>query len=76
MVNMKDSDHLMKDNGPKISNSLLGLLVGISFFIVIVFLIVALTGNVTWIFITVIILFILLVITKIVALIILKDKKI
>ena len=72
---MKDSDHL-KDNGPKISNSLLALLVGISFFIVIVFLIVALTGNVTWIFIMVIILFILLVITKIVALIILKDKKI
>ena len=73
---MKDSDHLINDNGPKISNSLLTLLVVISFFIAIMFLIVALTGNVTWIFITVIILFILLVITKIVALIILKDKKI
>ena len=73
---MKDSDHLINDNGPKISSSLLTLLVVISFFIAIVFLIVALTGNVTWIFINVIILFILLVITKIVALIILKDKKI
>jgi len=73
---MKDSDHLTNDNGPKISNSLLASLLGISFFIVIVFLIVALTGNITWIFITVITLFILLVITKIVALIILKNKKI
>lgn len=72
---MKDSGQLMKDNDPTISNSLLAILIGISFFIVIVFLIVALTGNVTWIFITVIILFILLVITKIVALIILKNKK-
>ncbi|MGB9978950.1 hypothetical protein [Methanobacterium sp.] len=72
---MKESDHLTKDNGPKISNSLLALLVGISFFIVIVFLIVALTSNVTWIFITVIILFILLVITKVVAMIILKNEK-
>ncbi len=72
---MKDSDHLINDNGPKISSSLLTLLIGISFFIAIVFLIVALTGNITWIFITVIILFILLVITKIIALIILKNKK-
>ena len=72
---MKDSDHLINGNGPKISSSLLTLLIGISFFIAIVFLIVALTGNITWIFITVIILFILLVITKIIALIILKNKK-
>ena len=66
---------LTKNNGPKISKSLLAFLVGTSLFFVIVLLIVALTGNVRWIFVTVIILFILLVIIKIITLIILKDKK-
>jgi len=63
-----------KNNGSKISNSLLEFLVGVSLFFVIVTLIVILTGNARWAFITVIILFILLVVIKIITLVILTRK--